>query len=330
MEPGKLKSEELRELVFNNIKFKSKDVILRPEIGEDCAAIGFGDYACVMSTDPITGAEKGAGKLAVHISCNDVASSGVKPIALLITILAPVSSTKEDIKRVMQEAGQAAAELGVEIIGGHTEITSAVNRMVLSTTAFGKVLRDNIVLTSGAKPGDDVIMTKSAGFEGTAIIASDREQELKERLVKEELDQAKSFGDRISVVKEGVLSAQYGVNCMHDVTEGGIYGAVWEIAESSGTGIELWKNSIPVHPVTNKICEIFKINPYKLISSGSMLITCKNGSGLVEFLSKNGVDAAVIGKVKEKDRYLIHEGYKVPLEAPEPDELFKLNVTESI
>jgi hydrogenase expression/formation protein HypE len=324
MKEGKIPSEMLRELVFNNIKVKHEDVILGPEIGEDCTAIDFGDYACILSTDPITGAEKGIGSLAVHISCNDVASSGVKPIALLLTIMAPPSTTENDIKTIMKDAGETAAQLNVEIAGGHTEITSAVNRVIVSTTAIGKILKHKIVKTSGAKIGDDVVMTKYAGLEGTAILAADREPELRGKLTDEQLDKAKNLSSQISVVKEGILAGELGVNSMHDVTEGGILGAAWEIAESSNTGVEIYLADIPVLYETKQICNVFNLNPYRLISSGSMIITCSNGHELVEQFSKAGIPAAVIGRIIEKERIIIEHGIKNELEAPGPDELFKV------
>lgn len=323
MKEGKIPSELLRELVFNNIKVKHEDVILGPEIGEDCTAIEFGDYACVLSTDPITGAEKGIGALAVHISCNDVASSGVRPIALLITIMAPLSTTEDDIRIIMKDAGEAAALLNVEIAGGHTEITSAVNKVIVSTTAIGKILKHKIVKTSGAQIGDDVVMTKYAGLEGTAILAKDRELELRDKLTDEQLEKAKNLSSQISVVKEGVLAGEIGVNSMHDVTEGGILGAAWEVAESSGTGVEIHLGSIPVLHETKQICDIFNLNPYRLISSGSMIISCSNGSDLVEQFKNAGITATVIGKIIEKERVIIENGIKKELEPPEPDELFK-------
>ena len=324
MKEGKLPSELLRELVFDNIKVKHEDVILRPEIGEDCTAIEFGDYACVLSTDPITGAEKGIGALAVHISCNDVASSGVKPLALLVTIMAPPTATEEDIRTIMQESGEAAAQLGVEIAGGHTEITSAVNRIIVSTTAIGKILKNKLVKTSGAKIGDAVIMTKYAGLEGTAILAKDREAELKEYLTSEQLESAKALSKQISVVKEGVLAGEFGVNSMHDVTEGGILGAAWEVAESSNTGIEIILDSIPVLGETQRICEYYKLNPYRLISSGSMIITCSDGEALLKLFKEQDIPAAIIGKIIEKDRVIIENGRIAEMEAPGPDELFKI------
>jgi hydrogenase expression/formation protein HypE len=323
MKEGKIPSELLRELVFNNIKVKHEDVILRPEIGEDCTAIEFGDYACVLSTDPITGADKGIGALAVHISCNDVASSGVKPLAILMTIMAPTSTTEEDIRTIMKDAGEAAGLLNVEIAGGHTEITSAVNKVIVSTTAIGKILKHKLVKTSGAKLGDAVIMTKYAGLEGTAILAKDRERELKSKLTPELLDKAINLSSQISVVKEGVLAGEYGVNSMHDVTEGGILGAAWEVAESSNTGVELYLNSIPVLEETKQICEIYDINPYRLISSGSMIITCSNGEELIELFRAADIPASIIGRIIEKDRIIIENEVIQELDPPGPDELFK-------
>lgn len=323
MKEGKIPSELLRELVFDNIKVKHEDVILRPEIGEDCTAIEFGDFACVLSTDPITGAEKGIGALAVHISCNDVASSGVRPLALLMTIMAPPATTEEDIRTIMKDAGEAAAQLNVEIAGGHTEITSAVNKVIVSTTAIGKIIKHKLVKTAGAKIGDAVIMTKFAGLEGTAILAKDRESYLKDYLTSEQLQSAIALSKQISVVKEGVLAGEFGVNSMHDVTEGGILGAVWEVAESSNTGVEISLDDIPVLEETKRICEVYKLNPYRLISSGSMIITCSNGEALLELFRTEGIPAAIIGKIIEKDRIILENGEKRELEPPGPDELFK-------
>ena len=325
MEQGKLPTELLRKLVFDNITGKNPNVIVGPEVGEDCAAVRFGEYACVLSTDPITGAEAGAGTLAIHISCNDIASCGVEPIGVLLTLLVPVDGNEEDIDRVMKEAGAAAEELNVEIMGGHTEITSAVNKMVISTTAIGKVDIDRMITTKGAQVGDDVVMTKWAGLEGTSIIASDLAHELSNVLNEEEILSAKSLIKYISVVPEGVLAGKFGVNSMHDVTEGGILGAVWEIAERSDTGVEIYLDKIPVLNETKKICDYYSIDPYRLISSGSMLMTCREGDKLVELLNSEGIEAAIIGKVVEKERVIINKGgEKMKLDPPGADELFKV------
>ncbi|ACL76032.1 AIR synthase family protein [Ruminiclostridium cellulolyticum] len=328
MEPGKLPNDILNKIVFGKINTFRKEVIMRPGIGEDCAAIEFDKYACVMSTDPITAAGKNAGRLAVHISCNDIASSGVEPLGLMVTILCPVGTTETELEHLMDQVCETAGQLNVEIIGGHTEVTPAVNKIILSTTCVGKSLKDKIISSSGAKPGDSVILTKSAGLEGTAIIAGDFEEELAEVMNKNELQYAKSLINAISVVPEGVLAGRFGVTSMHDITEGGVLGAAWEIAEASSTGVTIKKDSIPVEPVTRHICDHFGINPLRLISSGCMIITCKDGEGLVRLLGENNIKASIIGTITQNKtgRLLISEkeGTSENIEAPGADELYKI------
>ncbi len=327
MEAGKVPNDVLDKIVLSKINRLRKDIMLRPGIGEDCAAVEFDEYACVLSTDPITGAARDVGRLAVHISCNDVASCGVEPLGLMVTILCPVGTTETELGNVMEQMSRTAAGLNVEIIGGHTEVTNAVNKIVLSTTCIGKALKKNVVSSRGARPGDCVIMTKSAGLEGTAIIANDLEHKIAGKLSREQLQTAKSFIKDISVVKEGVLAGKFGVTAMHDITEGGVLGAAWEIAEASGTGITVYREDIPVEEVTGLICEALELDVLKLISSGSMFITCRDGEGLVAMLEENNVRAAVIGAITaEKDERLLmskKDGSAVKIEPPAADELYK-------
>src|SRR5699024_1096653 len=179
MEIGKVPSDILERIIFENIENKREEVLVKAGIGEDNAIIDFGEYVCAISTDPITGATKDIGSLAIHISCNDVASSGAEPIAVLMTIMAPPKTTEEDLKTIMEEASKASKELDVEIVGGHTEITDAVNRIVISTTVIGKQLKGKMLNPKEIKVGDKVLMTKYAGIEGTAILSKELEENLK-------------------------------------------------------------------------------------------------------------------------------------------------------
>ncbi|MEL7656910.1 MAG: AIR synthase related protein, partial [Bacillota bacterium] len=138
LKTGKLDSRLLEEIVFKNIKYKRPEVITRPGIGEDCAVVDFGAYECVMSTDPITAAVGEIGKLAVHISCNDIASNGIEPLGIMLTVMLPEGTTEEQVEEIMKQAGQVSEELGVEIIGGHTEITPAVTKPIIVSTAIGR------------------------------------------------------------------------------------------------------------------------------------------------------------------------------------------------
>ena len=363
---GKLDSKLLEGIVFKSIHYKRPEVLKRPGIGEDCAVVDFGDYECVMSTDPISAAVSQIGRLAVHISCNDIASNGVEPLGIMLAVMLPEGTTEEEVAGIMAQAGETAASLGVEIIGGHTEITSAVNRPVIVSTAIGRwatpknaIEGDSPSKTAtgrgassktttgkgkmpkggqdikdetqngkqGIKPGDLIFMTKSAGLEGSGIIACDCGPELHGKLSAAEIDEAKSYLDMVSVVEEGVAAGKIGYSGMHDVTEGGILGAVWELCHASGTGAEIWHEAIPVSAVTEKICGVFGIDPLRLISSGCMLIItpAENKERMIDEITGQGITINLIGEVKETGEGILmtKNGIASEIMPPESDELYK-------
>lgn len=324
MKEGKLNFDDLRDIILNSRKLKRQEVIVRNDVGEDCSVIDFGECEGIFSTDPITGANKNVGKIAVHINCNDIASSGGEPVALLVTILAPPTSNLDEINNVMEEISEEAARIDVEIIGGHTEVTSAVNRLVVSVTVIGKSIRGGSVRTSGAKEGDDIIVTKNIALEGTSILATDYEERAKKVLSNNELSKAKALINEISVLKEGRLAGKYGVNSMHDITEGGLLGALFEVASASNKGFKVDEDKIPILDITNKLVKEFNIDPLRLISSGSMLITCEDGEGLIKMLDSEGIKASIIGKVTKSKGILLSNGVELEVEEPKRDELFNI------
>ncbi len=325
METGKVPNSILRELVLDKLKNKRSEVLVRPQIGVDCCAIDFGEYACVMSSDPITGAAKDAGRLAVHVACNDIASFGVEPLGLLVTILAPPGTTEQELGTITDQINETASSLNVDILGGHTEVTDSVTRFVLVSTAIGKVAKSSMISTNGAKVGDNIIITKYAGLEGTAIIASEKENELTAHVGMSMIEEAKGFLNHLSVIREGVIAAGFDASAMHDVTEGGLLGAVWEVCEASGKGASIFLDKVPVAEPTRKICDYYGIDPLRLVSSGCMLICCRDAEGLVAKLLSEGIPAAIIGKVEEGPQKVLYTGAgTIPIEEPGSDELYKV------
>lgn len=326
MKIGKLPNDLLKSIVFSNIKYKRDEVVTRAGIGEDCAVLNLGDDLCVVSTDPITGASKNLGKLAVHISCNDVASNGAEPVGLLMTILAPKGTEKDEIELIMKEAGLVAEQLNVEIIGGHTEISSAVNKIVVSTTVIGRQARECFANKDSIKIGDKILLTKYAGLEGTAIIAYELENKLKDKLSLETIEKAKEYMEKISVVKEGLLASKKGALYMHDVTEGGVLGAIWEMANAISKGVKVFKENIPLTSETKSICKLLNIDPLKLISSGSMLIIAPKGKAdeIISELINNNINVSLIGEIIEKGILIEDEGSVKEILPPESDELYKV------
>ncbi|MDD6311644.1 MAG: AIR synthase family protein [Firmicutes bacterium] len=332
LETGKLDSELLKKIVFGKITYRSDDVKVRPGIGEDCAVMGFGDYDCIMSTDPISSAVNDIGRLAIHITCNDIASNGVQPLGIMLAVMLPVGTTDEDVEMIMTQAGQTADELKVEIIGGHTEITPAVNQPVIVSTAIGKAPEGVSQSGNDMVPGDIIMMTKGIGLEGTGIIACDYEEKLREAkdengnriLSDEEIEEAKTFLDRVSVVAEGVAAGKIGTHGMHDITEGGILGAVWEMCQIAGVGADVWQKSIHMEPQTEKICKLFDINPLRLISSGAMVIIvpADRKNLMLDAIKAIGVEPFIIGKIMEPSFGIKMDGKEI--DPPYADEIYKV------
>lgn len=329
MKIGKIPADTLEKIILNpinNNKIKRDDIIIRPKTGEDCSAAFLGDELIVISTDPITGAKKDSGYIAVHINCNDIASSGAEPVGIMLTLLLPPESDESTINEIMQGAYEAAKELNIEIMGGHTEVTQAVNTPVISGTVIGKTRNKKFISSGGAEVGQDVIMTKWAGLEGTVIIAKDYEEKLKGKIDDLIIDNAIKMKGFLSVLKESKIAFEFGATAMHDVTEGGILGAVWEVADCSKKGIIIYEDKISVKKETLEICNIAKINPYCLISSGCLIITIFDGINLVNELKKNGIEAEIIGKITQKDKIVIRKGEKQILNSPDVDELYKVRL----
>jgi hydrogenase expression/formation protein HypE len=340
MKIGKLENSVLQEIVFKNIKYKRPEVKERSGIGKDCAVIDFGAYDCVISTDPITAAINEIGRIAISITCNDIATKGIQPIGIMLAVMLPEGTTEEEISFIMKQAGDEAARLEVEIIGGHTEITNAVIKPVIVSTAIGRAKSQSSNMENPAKAGDAIIMTKYAGLEGTGIIASDFEEKLKTFLTEAEMQEAKNTLKDLSVVKEGIIAGELGAISMHDITEGGVLGAVWEICQNTELGCEIQNDLIPVLESTKKICAHFDIDYLKLISSGSMLIVAdeQNGKAILERFKMENIKAIQIGKLTEKGKisadnknhnndncFIIKNGQKLEIMPPESDHIYLIN-----
>ncbi len=328
---GKLDSDVLQRIVIDKIRYRRPEVKTRAGIGEDCAVIDYGEYECVVSTDPITADVKNIGRLAIHISCNDVASNGIEPLGITLAVMLPVGTTESDVQTIMTQAGTAAEEAGVEIIGGHTEVTPAVNQPVIVSTAFGRGIAGESASARNMRPGDMILMTKSAGLEGTGIIATEKAEELTGVLTPQELRRAQGMIRDVSVVKDGVTAGRIGTSGMHDVTEGGILGAVWEMCHISGLGAEVELEAIHVDPVTEKIAAHYGINPLRLISSGCMLIVAPPSKAYKIVTEYHKIDvnikSAIIGKICGAEHGITQidpQGQESEIAPPYADELYKV------
>lgn len=326
--PGKIPVDILKEVVFKNLGAERKEVTVGPSAGIDGAVLDLGAKSLIVSMDPITGAVERIGWLAVNVNANDVATFGVEPAFLFSCILLPENADRELVETISVQMNAAAKDLGIAIVGGHCESTLGLTNPIVVGCTMGLTEKGRYVTAGGAKPGDKLILTKSAGIEGTAILATDRESELKKTISATALQNAKNFYSQISVVKDALTAFKTGgVHAMHDPTEGGVSGGIHEIADASNLGVKVFEEAIPVQPETAIICNHFKIDPLQLISSGALLISAeaKSASDIVDKLILQGIQAAVIGDFLENvnERLLTRDNGKTrALPRPSSDHLW--------
>jgi hydrogenase maturation factor len=320
---GKVPPAILEEVVFKRGGAPRGEVILAPAIGEDTAVVDIGQEYLIASTDPITGATGKAGWLAVKVALNDIGASGGEPVCVLVTLLLPEGASKESLREIMDDIHAACSEENVAVAGGHTEVTPGLDRPIMSVTALGRTRGRRVLRSSGCQAGDDIVVTKWAGMEGTAILARDFRSQVSDFLTEEEICEAEALLSKISVVKEGAVAAENGAHGSHDATEGGVLGAIYELCEASGLGARVDADRIPVLPVTSKIAARTGIDPLKLVSSGCLVVSHPDGAKLCEVYRRSGINAEVVGKMTSGGREAYRGGRTFTLEAPKTDELWK-------
>ncbi len=289
-------------------------VVVGSGIGEDAAVIDMGSHYLIAKTDPITHAAGEIGHYAVNINANDIAAMGGIPLWFLATILLPPGSTAEDLERIFAQISKSCTALGIIYCGGHTEVTTSVTSPVVIGQMLGETAKSNLKPSSGARPGDDLIMTKSAAIEATSIIAIERAHVLKTFFSDETIETAREYlyTPGISVLKEArIVSQNPGVHALHDPTEGGISTGIFEMAQASGTGVEVFFEAIPISEVTGALCAFCDIDPLGAFASGSLLIAADPGTSdnIIDDLALEGIAAARIGLIHEKEKgMLLHRG----------------------
>jgi len=309
--PGKIPIDILKDVVFKNLGATRDEVTLGPAAGIDGAVLDVGTKNAIVSMDPITGAVERIGMEAININANDVATFGVEPAFFFSCIMLPENADSKIIGTISTQMHNAAKELGIAIVGGHCEVTPGIANPIVVGCIMGLTEKGKYVTAAGAKTGDKIILTKTAGIEGTAILATDREEQLKKVFSQSLLDSAKQFYNHISVVKDALTAYRTGgVHAMHDPTEGGILNGIHEMADAANLGARILVEKITIEPETAKLCRFYEIDPLQLISSGALLIASDPEAApkIIDNLAKEHIYADVIGEFtpNPNKRLLVH------------------------
>lgn len=301
---SKFSLDVLQRRVFPYTRVNDSDVVLGASFGEDVALTRVGGDILVSHMDPIVGAVGNIGWLAVHVACNDVAASGIPPRWIQLLVLVPRVKDEELLEQIMRDAGRAAKKIGTTIIGGHTGYSASLARPLVAVTALGTASGREPVLTSGAKVGDRVLVTKGIALEGTAILAQDFADVARRfNLTEAELEEGCGVMADVSVVPEALAVAANGVTAMHDVTRGGILETLLEIAFLSKVGIEVELSRFPIPSIVRRFAQVFGFDPLRMISSGSLAVTVppERVEDVTTVLEELGTPFAFVGWVTEGD-----------------------------
>lgn len=329
---GKLPPHLLERLLHKHAPTDPR-VVVGPRVGEDAAVLDMGDRYLVATADPITFATDEAGWYALHVNANDLAVRGARPLWFLATVLLPEdSATEATVERLFADVGEACAELGVALIGGHTEVTAGLPRPIVSGCMLGEVEKDRLVTTGGARPGDTLLLTKGVPLEGAAIIAREYSAEAARRGVAADVvKRAREFLRRpgISVVPEARAACGAArVHAMHDPTEGGVATACWELAQAADVGVRVDRERIPILREGRVLCEAFGLDPLGTIASGSLLLAVDptDAGRVAEACRGAGIDCAAIGRVTERSEgvSLVTAGHARPMPTFPQDEITRI------
>ncbi|MDO5402526.1 MAG: AIR synthase related protein [Eubacteriales bacterium] len=313
MKTGKISNTVLKRSVLKRIRNRGEYLKAKPSVGSDCAVLSLPQESRVLLTTT-------SGRWAVYEALNNISVKGGNLAAVQCSITLPEHSEETELKDIVSELERQCEYVGVPISGGHTEAAYYVDKPVVHITGVGFANE----YIQKAKAGQDIIAAGYIGVSGIRTISKLKEQEILKLYSADVLDKAAGSEAELTAKDKAEIGFRAGASYMHDMSFGGIWAALWDMAEYCNVGFQVDFKTIPVRQEIIEICEIFDINPYQLESVGGVLMTSSYGSAVVEQLLNNGIPAAVIGRVTQGNQKIIRNQDEIRyLDSPKTDELVK-------
>lgn len=339
MKTGKISGNVLKRSILRQLKTEGKEVLNGAGIGEDCAIFSFSSdltVSCMQEAALLINGESRDGPLClaprfsmaqlIQKCANNLAAAGAEPVAVMITLLLPESIEEPELKTLMAQAAEKCGQLSMAIAGGQSRVTAEVLTPMAVVAGFGRKPGSDRECSGGkARPGQEVVLSKWIGLEGTAFLAERYREKLLLRYPASMVEEAAEFGGYLSILPEAAAAVQYGVCAMHDASEGGIFAALWELAEKAGVGLTIDLKKLPIRQETVEVCEYCGINPYELLSGGCLVMTAEDGTGLAAALNSQQIPAVVVGRVTDRrERIFVNEEEIRYMDRPGTDELYRV------
>lgn len=330
MRVGKVSENITSRSVLKTIKYKNREYILSGALPGGDASIDINGTVMSSATAGLMFPQNILEfdiKRALANAVNNVAVAGGRPKAVNVNLILNKKSQEQDIKRYMRYISDLCAEMEIEIIGGDTEVTDNVSGPIVIFNVYGEYIYEKYEKSVDiAKPGMDIVMVGDIAISGTSAIVYLKEEEVRKHFQQSYISLALETENCMNISREAVIAAEkFGVKIMHDLSRGGIYSAIWHLSEKTGTGVELYMDKILIRQETIEISELFKINPYKLISNGAFFIVAENGENLAKTLRDEGINAKKVGKLRDdNDKVILKGEEKRYVEPPKGDEIYLL------
>ena len=327
-ELGKIHPEFFNKVIYPRLGKKDLTVIVKPQHGVDFGVVDLGDKVMVLSADPFyiakeLGIEKAAW-FAVHILASDVAVSGIRPRYLAVDLNLPPEMTEDELARMWDTVSSECEKLGIAIVTGHTARYAGCNYpMVGGATMFGIDKKAKLIKPK-VNIGDLIIVSKGPAIETTGLMSTYFPKFLEEKYGKDFVKKAQGVYYQMSTVKDALIAASVGgVTAMHDATECGVFGGLYEMASHSRVGMNINVDDIVLQDEVKRTCGCFGIDPYVAISEGTLLATAKKtkAKAVVRALKEEGIPASIVGEAVpvEKGIHVFEKGKKRRLEYPKID-----------
>ena len=326
MKIGKLQESILDRSVFKQLHKVRKETLLKPKVGVGYQLISNDSSLPMAQTvNVIEGEADEVAYMIVPRAVNSIAASGAVPAGIQLCLVLPESLTEQELRKIIRVVAAQCTQAGIDLCGGHTQISDSVTKVIASVTAFGfydqalfiPEIDKGKVKISAAKAGQDIVMTGFAGLSGTWLLEKKFHVAFVDKYNPDIADSIQRFCEKFSILNEAKLALSYGAQTLYDLSEGGVFGGLWEVAVAGNVGLRVDLKKIPLKQETVELCDFVDVNPYQLMSMGSLLIAADHGEDLVSRLIENGVPAVVIGQFTDNnDRVIINDDEVRYLEPP--------------
>ncbi len=326
MKIGKVSQNVLKRSMLKPLQFHREDTLFSASAEEMCFGVTCGEDEQVLCANTVVyGNEKDMGVFAMAQVMNDLATRGAKMVGMSVHIMLPPYAYESRLKAMMECISRIGNKHEIEVLHAKAEVSPAVSQAVMYLTGVGILKKGNLIRSSTGEAEQDIVLLKWIGLEGTFRVMREKEELLKKRFTNSFLREICHMESQLFSAKELEIAKGYGVSAMHQITGGGIFGALWEMAEASNVGLWVDLKQMSIRQETVEICEFCHLNPYQLTSAGSVLIVAERGEELVQRYQELGICATLLGRTtKDAARVILNGDEKRFLDKPAPDELLKI------